>query len=168
MLAEIGEDNTSTIAAVRKGYSPHLRHLLRMQRVSLGSLHDLITEDPPQGSGEIVLLHRETKTHKGDVFTKPLPPAEFLPAIARLGMRQARLPRPHKKGCQCAVGRLMLRPRREGHCPSCRARACRPLLSTREHRSAPPGLPRPPRGGTMLVAWVPPMSVRLSRRVPSR
>ncbi len=59
--AVIGEDNTSTITAVRKGYSPHLRHLLRMQRVSLGQLHELITDEPPDGSGPITLEPAPTK-----------------------------------------------------------------------------------------------------------
>ena len=44
---EIREDNTSTIAAVRKGYSMALRHLLRQQRCSLGQLHELVTEASP-------------------------------------------------------------------------------------------------------------------------
>jgi hypothetical protein len=71
---------------------------LRMQRVSLGQLHDLITDEPPEGCGEVTLVHRETTTHTGDMFTKPLPPVDFVPAIARVGMRTARLPLPSKKG----------------------------------------------------------------------
>ena len=45
--AEVGEDNQATIAAIKKGYSPQLRHLQRQQRTSLGQVHDLVTDPPP-------------------------------------------------------------------------------------------------------------------------
>ena len=50
VVCEIGEDNSATIAAVRKGYSPHLRHLLRQQRCSLGQTQELITDEPQKVS----------------------------------------------------------------------------------------------------------------------
>ena len=95
---EVGEDNTATISAIKKGYSVALRYLVRQQQVSLGGLHDLFTDPPPPGCGKFELKYRETATHKGDVFTKPLPPASFLPAVERLGLRSARLPLPDKHG----------------------------------------------------------------------
>ena len=66
VACEIGEDNTSTITAINKRYSPALRHLLRQQRCSLGHVHDLVTDPPPAGVGEVTLVHRRTDTHKGD------------------------------------------------------------------------------------------------------
>ena len=55
----IGEDNAVSITAIRKGYSPALRHMLRQQRCALGQLHELITELTPEGVGEFVLEHQE-------------------------------------------------------------------------------------------------------------
>ena len=49
------------------------------------------------------MVYRETSTHKGDVFTKALAPASFVPAVERLGMRVARLPLLNKKGKPLAV-----------------------------------------------------------------
>ena len=57
----------------------------------------MITNGPPEGSGVFELLHEPTKTHKGDVFTKAITPADFTPAVGRLGMRVARLPPLKKK-----------------------------------------------------------------------
>ena len=89
VVVEVGEDNQATITAVKKGYSVALRYTLRQQQCSVGGLHELFHEPPPLGVGAFELKYRETTTHKGDVFTKPLPPASFLPAIERLGLRDA-------------------------------------------------------------------------------
>eukprot|EP00972_Heterocapsa_arctica_P042552 6271984-Heterocapsa_arctica.AAC.1 len=35
-----GEDNSQCIAAVKNGYSANLRHLGRVQRTCIGSLHE--------------------------------------------------------------------------------------------------------------------------------
>ena len=74
----IHEDNTSAITAIKKGYSPSLRHMPRTQRVCLGSLHEVLYDDE-QGrtAGGIQLVHSDTKTHKGDIFTKEMPPKDF-------------------------------------------------------------------------------------------
>ena len=84
----VKEDNTACIQAVRKGYSPTLRHLKRTQRISLGELHEAFEEQGADdgSSGSVTLEHAETKTHKGDVFTKYMSPAAFREAVARLGV----------------------------------------------------------------------------------
>ena len=75
----IHEDNTSAITAIKKGYSPSLRHLNRTQRICLGSLHELLydSEEHDRTSGDIQLVHADTKTHKGDIFTKEMPPKDY-------------------------------------------------------------------------------------------
>jgi hypothetical protein len=71
---EMREDNSATITAIKKGYSSSLRHLLRTQRISLGFLHECLTEPPERQKkdGAIVLEHHDTRSHKGDFFTKVL------------------------------------------------------------------------------------------------
>ena len=82
----VHEDNTSAITAVRKGYSPALRHLPRTQRICLGSLHEIFvgqnTEDG--GRGNIELVHADTSTHKGDMFTKDMPPKAYREKVGLL------------------------------------------------------------------------------------
>ena len=61
------EDNESSIAIVRKGWSPKLRTLLRNQKCNLQQLHELITADADQleDRGPVVLRRHEGETHKG-------------------------------------------------------------------------------------------------------
>ena len=92
VVLNIREDNDPCIMAVRKGYSLSLRHLARTHKTALDSMHDLVTDEPPPGMGVINLTYHPTETHKGDVFTKALTPADFRLAIDRLGMRNAKLP----------------------------------------------------------------------------
>ena len=51
----------------------------RTQRICLGSLHEMLVD--PEGHdaecGEVKLVHAETSTHKGDIFTKEMPPKDF-------------------------------------------------------------------------------------------
>ena len=84
----VKEDNTACIQAVRKGYSPSLRHMARTQRVSLGDLHETFEERQAEGhdDGPVLLQHQETKQHKGDVFTKYLDPTTYNNALRRLGV----------------------------------------------------------------------------------
>ena len=88
----VSEDNTACIQAVRKGYSPTLRHLKRTQRVSVAQLHETFQERGAEqdGDGPVSLVHAETKTHKGDLFTKYMAPAPFNDALGRLGVRNRR------------------------------------------------------------------------------
>ena len=87
----VKEDNTACIQAVRKGYSPALRHMPRTQRVSLGDLHETFEERQAQGpnDGPVLLEHQDTKQHKGDVFTKYMEPTTYNDALTRLGVSRA-------------------------------------------------------------------------------
>ena len=80
----VHEDNSAAILAVRKGYSLSLRHLPRTQRICLGSLHEVLCNpvDHDCSPGTIELVHHETNTHKGDMFTKEMPPKSFKEEIA--------------------------------------------------------------------------------------
>ena len=75
------EDNTQCIAAVKNGYSAALRSLPRTERIALSVAHELFTLDPDNE-----LKYQVTAEHRGDVFTKRLPPPAFEAAIARLGL----------------------------------------------------------------------------------
>ena len=88
----VNEDNSACIQAIRKGYSPTLRNLKRTQRVSVAQLHETFEERNAEDSGDgpVSLVHAETKSHKGDVFTKYMPPAPYNEALGRLGVRNRR------------------------------------------------------------------------------
>ena len=43
------EDNESSIAIVRKGWSPKLRNLLRTQKTNLQQLHEIVTAGADHG-----------------------------------------------------------------------------------------------------------------------
>ena len=78
------EDNTQCIAAVKKGYSPALRHLARTERITLGVAHEQFFGD----NSNFVLEYQESSKHKGDSFTKKLVPHLFEIAIKeRLSMK---------------------------------------------------------------------------------
>ena len=79
------EDNTQCISAVRSGYSAALRHLPRTERIALSTCHEIFVEDAARHS----LNYERSETHKGDVFTKRLPPIAFERAVAMLGLRRA-------------------------------------------------------------------------------
>ena len=69
------EDNTATIAAVKRGYSPALKYLPRHAQVSLGFCHEVFHPDredqvAPKYLSE--LTYWESKSHKGDWMTKEL------------------------------------------------------------------------------------------------
>jgi len=81
------EDNSATIIAATKGYSPSMRDLRRTHRTSIGAVHDIITEDPECRSfneGPICIEKASTAEHRGDFFTKQLSPKDFARAIAML------------------------------------------------------------------------------------
>lgn len=71
MLAEV--DNTQAIAAVGRGYSKKLRHIDRMQRVSIGFLHALVS-----GHFRVSVEHCPTTEQKADLLTKSLPAGTFM------------------------------------------------------------------------------------------
>ena len=66
-------DNTQAITAAKKGYSKKLRALPRTHRVSLGVVHECVTDPRMQCS----VVYCPTLEMKGDLFTKALLPAQF-------------------------------------------------------------------------------------------
>ena len=62
---KVFEDNSATIAAIRKGYSPALRYLRRTQRIDIGFLHEIFEEH------DVNIEKASTSKHRGDMFTKP-------------------------------------------------------------------------------------------------
>ena len=81
------EDNAPSITIVRKGYSPALRYLSRIQRTSIGLLHEIFEEGLLDEYGGAELVDAPTATHKGDQFTKELGPIEFERALELINMR---------------------------------------------------------------------------------
>ena len=67
-------DNTQAITAAKKGYSKKFRSLPRTHRVSLGVIHECITDQRMACS----VVHCPTLEMKGDLFTKALLPAQFI------------------------------------------------------------------------------------------
>ena len=93
------EDNTATIEACVKGYSPSLRHLPRHQRCALGTVHDICFGDKDDTEeekmerkmleekfGAITLEHRDSELHKADLFTKEMPRAPYEAKLRLIGM----------------------------------------------------------------------------------
>ena len=89
---ELMEDNSATIVAIQKGYSPTLRHLARTQRIALGFLHDTLSPDSDdeldlhENEGPLSVVKAETDNQKGDFLTKELPRSAFEHKLKTLGM----------------------------------------------------------------------------------
>ena len=80
----VHEDNESTIAIAKKGYSPKLRAMQRTHKTNMEQLYELVGDQSPGNNsqtgnpcGVVVLQHHEGVTHKGDMFTKFLEPCKF-------------------------------------------------------------------------------------------
>eukprot|EP00971_Amphidinium_carterae_P002409 47621-Amphidinium_carterae.1 len=67
------EDNTQAKGAIERGYSKKLRHLPRVHKLSLGSMHELLCGDDAVGR----ILYHPTQTHKADIFTKAMDRSRF-------------------------------------------------------------------------------------------
>ena len=84
------EDNSATIIGCEKGYSPAMRYLPRTQKIALGFIHEIITdectEDPTCGT--IRIVKAATDIHKGDCFTKELTPIKFQKAQDLIRVRR--------------------------------------------------------------------------------
>jgi hypothetical protein len=82
------EDNQACLASVRAGYSPALRALERTQRVCIGTLHELFVAPPEETKGSTLctLTYQESATHKGDLFTKAMPPPTFARCLQLINM----------------------------------------------------------------------------------
>ena len=96
------EDNTATIEACMKGYSPSLRHLPRHQQCALGTVHDVCFRDKDDDEarvrakeqiereyGVITLEHKVTDEHKGDMFTKEMPRVSLETKVKLIRMRNS-------------------------------------------------------------------------------
>ena len=88
IVCRIKEDNQACIQAIKKGYSPNLRHISKTQKINLGFAHELVTRDDADGYGRVFLESHETATHKGDMFTKMLVPCKFVSALHLINVRQ--------------------------------------------------------------------------------
>jgi hypothetical protein len=71
----VKEDNSATIAAITKGYSPALRYIRRTHRIDIGFLHEVFKEE------NAALKKAATADHRGDMFTKPLNQSQFINAL---------------------------------------------------------------------------------------
>ena len=81
----VEEDKTQAIAAALKGYSPALRDLPCMQRISAGVLGDMF--GPSGDSDSYEIKHCPTAMQKGDMFTKRLDRSAFENAKDLICMR---------------------------------------------------------------------------------
>ncbi len=81
------EDNTQCISAIKRGYSPALRHLQRHCRTSLGFAHEVFYPDGSPGAAKYDsdLRYCETTKRKGDWMTKALDRAAFIKAREAAG-----------------------------------------------------------------------------------
>ena len=61
------QDNSACVIDIRRGYSRKMAHLPRHQKVSLGSLHERLVEDPTGAIDQI-----PTKRQLADLLTKGL------------------------------------------------------------------------------------------------
>ncbi len=78
------------------GYSANLRHLARVQRTFISSLHEAFFPEVEEDvlTGEVdaqpelncTMEHCRSAGHKGDMFTKPLERALFLAGLDKIGM----------------------------------------------------------------------------------
>ena len=80
MRLEVLEDNTSTIVAVKKGYSSKLSHLPRTHKLNVGWTHEVVN------APNVDINHCRSEDQLADVFTKPLDREKLGLAMAGLGM----------------------------------------------------------------------------------
>ena len=80
-------DNTQAILAITRGYSKRLRSLSRTHRVSLGVMHELVS-DPEL---HVTVVYVNTTLQKADIFTKALTPAAFIKARELIGIRPCKV-----------------------------------------------------------------------------
>jgi hypothetical protein len=90
------EDNSQCISAVTNGYSANMRHLTRVQRTCISSMHEAFFPEVEEDflTGEIdaqpqlncTIAYCKSGEHKGDMFTKPLDRALFLSGLCKIGM----------------------------------------------------------------------------------
>ena len=76
----VKEDNEACIKAVAKGYSNKLRHLNRVHKINLSSIHDVIA------SNNVAVEHCATTEQAADIFTKALAALKWPAALDLLGV----------------------------------------------------------------------------------
>ena len=70
------------IQSAKKGYSPSLKHLNRVERCSLAHVHDCCFG--PNKQDNLALIKVDTKQQAADMFTKRLDPKSFIQARSML------------------------------------------------------------------------------------
>ena len=95
------EDNQATIKILEKGYSPKLRHVLRVHKVNLGCISELTTNNT------IKIEYCRTDDQVADIFTKGVPPNKWPNAMDLLGVYsndpQVAEPRPRRVKAALAI-----------------------------------------------------------------
>ena len=66
-----------------------MKGLSRTQKVSLGYMHDLVTENSVDGFGKVELDRVDTDSQKGDLFTKAFGSQKFWSLLFILGVVRA-------------------------------------------------------------------------------
>ena len=84
--ARIFEDNESTLAVIRSGYSPQLRHVAKHQRISVSIVHELCNHK----DGDITASYIATSEQKGDLLTKGLDRSKHNAALELVGLQSPR------------------------------------------------------------------------------
>eukprot|EP00971_Amphidinium_carterae_P237185 4707804-Amphidinium_carterae.1 len=92
----VHEDNAQVVSAVQKGFSPALVHATRTFKLSLSFLHEILYE---REVGE--LSYVASSEHRGDLFTKFMPPKRFQTCCELIGVGPPRNP---SQSRQCHEG----------------------------------------------------------------
>ena len=80
------EDNAAALISANKGYSPAMRGMKRIQRVSIGYIHDVISAPAEPGRGTIAVEKQAIATHRGDMFTKSFDLGKYSSALRVIGV----------------------------------------------------------------------------------
>ena len=62
----VEQDNQATIIIAREGYSAKLRHVLRTHKVNIGSIKEVLDDQP------VTIHYIKSDEQAADIFTKPL------------------------------------------------------------------------------------------------
>jgi len=88
VLLQCREDNTQCISAIRRGYSPALRHLKRHINLGLGFTHEVFYPDLSDRTAPVYwasLVYCPSSEQLGDWMTKELGPKDFQAALTKAG-----------------------------------------------------------------------------------
>ena len=76
------QDNSTVIQIVDSGYSPKLRHLKKVFKINIGSIHEFFYQNETSK-----LLYIKTALQRADSFTKPLAVAKWEEALNQMNIR---------------------------------------------------------------------------------